>query len=211
MFSTAMGFSTTASGFHSTALGSGTIAKALGSLSIGMLNDDTDNPGEFYPDLLDRLFQIGNGNDPLTRSNAFTVLRNGNTGIGTTTPSEKLDVNGNVKCVSLIETSDSRLKKDIVPIQNSLQKITQLNGYNYHWKNENYDTGLQTGAIAQEVQKLFPELVKEDKEGMLSVNYSGLIPVLIESTKELKQQIDQLKKQNEEILLALKQLQEKNK
>ncbi|HZV70257.1 MAG TPA: hypothetical protein VFG10_11965 [Saprospiraceae bacterium] len=56
------------------------------------------------------------------------------------------------------------------------------------------DQSVQTGVIAQELQKLFPELVKEDKEGMLSVNYSGLIPVLIESIKDQQNQIDELKK-----------------
>ena len=90
--------------------------------------------------------------------------------------------------------SDARLKKDIIPLQNSLQKITQLNGYTYHWRNEQSGNDLQTGVLAQEVQKLFPQLVAEDKEGTLSVNYSGLIPVLIESVKEQQKQIDELKK-----------------
>lgn len=82
-------------------------------------------------------------------------------------------------------------------MQNSLEKIEKINGYTYSWKDLNADQSLQTGVIAQEVQKLFPELVKEDKEGMLSVNYSGLIPILIESTKELKQQVDQQRQQIE--------------
>ena len=51
---------------------------------------------------------------------------------------------------------------------------------------------MQTGVLAQEVQKLFPELVKENKEGIPSVNYSGPIPVLIESIKEQQKQIDAL-------------------
>jgi hypothetical protein len=114
-------------------------------------------------------------------------------GIGTSTPGAHLDVIGYIRCYQLIETSDTRLKKNIVPIQNSLQKITQLNGYNYYWKNENTDNSIQTGVLAQEVQKIFPNLVKEGKDGMLAVNYSGLIPVLIESIKELQRQIDELK------------------
>jgi len=112
---------------------------------------------------------------------------------------------------TLMQASDLRLKKDVLPLQNSLQKITQLNGYTYHWINEKLSQELQTGVVAQEVQKLFPELVHEDVNGILSVNYSGLIPVLIESTKELKDEIDILKKQNEEILQTLQQLQKNNK
>jgi Chaperone of endosialidase/Head domain of trimeric autotransporter adhesin len=106
---------------------------------------------------------------------------------------------------TLTQLSDIRLKKDITPLQNSLQKITQLNGYNYYWKNENSDSSKQTGVLAQEVQKLFPELVKENKEGILSVNYSGLIPVLIESIKgeqklieKEQQQIDALSTHDKE-------------
>ncbi|MEO6252235.1 MAG: tail fiber domain-containing protein [Ferruginibacter sp.] len=95
---------------------------------------------------------------------------------------------------TLTQISDARLKKVIIPLQNSLQKITQLSGYNYFWKDESADQNLQTGVLAQEVQKIFPGLVNENKDGMLSVNYSGLIPVLIESIKEQQQQIDELKK-----------------
>ena len=94
---------------------------------------------------------------------------------------------------TLIQASDARLKKDIALLRNPLQKIMQLNGYTYHWKNEQADNNLQTGVLAQEVQKLFPELVTENKDGLLAVNYSGLIPVLIESIKEQQKQIDELK------------------
>ena len=133
------------------------------------------------------------------------IKGNGNVGIGTMSPTERLDVNGNIKCISLSQTSDSRLKKDIVRIQNSLQKLTQLNGYNYYWKDEASGTGLQTGILAQELQKLFPELVKEGKDGMLSVNYSGLIPVLVES---IKAQNESIKAQNESIKQQQKQIDE---
>ncbi len=113
-----------------------------------------------------------------------------------------LDVYGNGNAWlrgTLTQASDSRLKKDINPLQNSLQKITQLNGYNYNWKNENADKSLQTGVLAQEVQKLFPNLVKEDKDGLLAVNYSGLIPVLIESIKQQQQMIEQQQRQINEL------------
>ena len=131
------------------------------------------------------------------KDNGVVVLNDipgGKVGIGTSAPGEKLDVAGNIRCVSLTQTSDSRLKKDISPLQNSLQKIIQLNGYNYFWKSDVLDNSLQTGILAQEVKKIFPELVKEDKDGMLSVNYSGLIPVLIESIKEQQKEIEELKR-----------------
>jgi hypothetical protein len=90
-YTTAMGSGSQAIGSSSTALGNYTIAKAPGSLSIGILNDDNDSPDEFIPAPTDRLFQIGNGDEDLfTRSNALTVLYNGNMGLGTTTPAFKL-------------------------------------------------------------------------------------------------------------------------
>lgn len=132
-----------------------------------------------------------------------------------------LDIFGNGNATlrgTLTQNSDIRLKKNVVPLQHSLEKIALLNGYHYYWKNQNADTSLQTGVIAQEVQSLFPELVSTDAGGMLSVNYSGLIPVLIESTKDLKRQtedlqrqVDELKKQNEAILSLLEQTISKNR
>jgi Chaperone of endosialidase len=94
---------------------------------------------------------------------------------------------------TLTQNSDSRLKKKITPINNALQSLTQLSGYNYYWKNTGMDNSLQTGVLAQEVQKIFPNLVKSDTNGTLSVNYNGLIPVMIESIKEQQKQIDELK------------------
>ena len=93
----------------------------------------------------------------------------------------------------LTQNSDLRLKQDIKRIENALGKISLLNGYNYHWINDKIDSSLQTGVLAQEVRKVFPELVKEDENGILSVNYSGLIPVMIEALKEQQKQIDELR------------------
>jgi hypothetical protein len=90
--STAMGSNTIALGNISTAMGVGTMAKASGSLSAGMYNDITDAPNPSFSVPTDRVFQIGNGIDALTRSNALTVLRNGNAGIGTINPLARLHV-----------------------------------------------------------------------------------------------------------------------
>lgn len=90
---------------------------------------------------------------------------------------------------TITNCSDIRLKTDISPIQGSLTRIQALNGVNYHWK-KHPETSLQTGFIAQEVQKIFPELVETDQEGFLSVNYTGLIPHLLEAIKDLKHQVE---------------------
>jgi hypothetical protein len=85
----AMGYFTSASGFGAAAIGINTTAKAYNSFSAGIYNDNTDNPNPNVLASQDRIFQIGNGSFS-TRSNAFTVLRNGNTGIGTISPNAPL-------------------------------------------------------------------------------------------------------------------------
>jgi Head domain of trimeric autotransporter adhesin len=93
-YATALGFHTTASGAASTALGNQTTAKAFGSVSIGSLNDFSDNPDPLNVNSTDRIFQIGNGGGAFP-SNAMTVLRNGNVGIGSITPEAKLSISAN--------------------------------------------------------------------------------------------------------------------
>jgi len=70
---------------------------------------------------------------------------------------------------------------------------------------------LQSGLLAQEVQQAIPELVKVDERGMLSVNYPGLIPFLIQSIKEQNERINQLSKENEEFKNLKKEMEELKK
>jgi hypothetical protein len=88
--STSMGSETIATGNYSTSMGVLTFAKAVGAVTIGSCNDNTDNPSTIFFGNTDRVFQIGNGSSDALRSNALTVLRNGNTGIGTTNPTRPL-------------------------------------------------------------------------------------------------------------------------
>jgi len=97
---------------------------------------------------------------------------------------------------SLSQSSDRRLKRDFSPLSRSLQKVSSLNGYHYYWKDDAKDQSLQTGLIAQDVEALFPELVKTDEKGFKSLNYTGLIPHLIESVKQLAKQNARLEAEN---------------
>ncbi|MYL85214.1 hypothetical protein GTA51_19130 [Desulfovibrio aerotolerans] len=97
---------------------------------------------------------------------------------------------------ALTQNSDMRLKRDINPIKFSLNKLIQIHGVTFHWKETDKDQLEQIGVIAQEVQKVFPQLVKADEKGMLSVNYSGFVAPLIEAVKDLKTENEKLKVQN---------------
>jgi len=94
--SVAIGNTSAAYANYSVALGSNTVAKAVGSFSVGVSNDVLDFADPVVPATQDRIFQVGNGTD-FSRSNALTILRNGNAGLGTTVPFAKLHVaEGNV-------------------------------------------------------------------------------------------------------------------
>ncbi len=86
---------------------------------------------------------------------------------------------------SVTETSDIALKENIQPLSNVLDKVKQLTGYKYNFKNTKNNS---MGVIAQDVEKVFPELVHGD-EGQKTLQYSGLIGALVESVKELSAKV----------------------
>lgn len=115
--------------------------------------------------------------------------------------------NGNATLMgTLTQNSDERLKENIRKIDDPLPSLQKLNGYHFNWKETNRDTELQTGLLAQEVEKVFPELVTENNEGTKGVNYIGLIPYLLEAVKELKAENEQLKSEQQ---LWIRQMEEK--
>ena len=86
---------------------------------------------------------------------------------------------------SVTESSDIALKNDINTIQNPLELIEQIRGIDFTWKNNGTKS---MGVIAQDVEKVFPELV-HGEEGSKAVQYSGLIGALVESVKELSAKV----------------------
>lgn len=96
--------------------------------------------------------------------------------------------------------SDRRYKTGIRQMDDVSERLKKLNGYTYNFKTEefaqkNFDKDEQIGFIAQELKELFPQSVKEDKDGYLIVNYQALIPVLVEGFKEQQSRIDALQQQ----------------
>ena len=95
-------------------------------------------------------------------------------------------------------SSDERLKDNIEVIQGSLDKIGEIRGVEFDWNDKSpgwaRERGHDVGVIAQEVQKIIPEIVIERKNGYLGVDYKRIVPLLIESIKELKKEVEILKK-----------------
>ncbi len=148
-----------------------------------------------------------------TTTEGFRLNNSGNVGIGTTSPTERLQVAGNIAATGTVSasgttlTSDARLKSNIVNLNQGLSKIMQLNPVNYD-KKEALDSAAtvnENGFIAQELQKVLPELVSEgkDKDKLLSVNYTAIIPVLTKAVQEQQVIIEEnkatIQKQQEQI------------
>jgi hypothetical protein len=100
--------------------------------------------------------------------------------------------------VAYYSFSDERLKDDVKPLQNSLDKVLAMQGVSYKWNSGERKGQSDIGLIAQQVENVVPEVVREktniDGDTYKSVNYEHLVGVLIEAIKEQQNQIDELKK-----------------
>jgi len=106
----------------------------------------------------------------------------------------QFQVFGNALANGVWYTSDRRFKSNIETLPNALDKIMQLEGVSYLFKTDdyptwNFDTTPQIGFIAQDVERVFPELIKTNENGYKAVNYIQLVPVLVEAVKEQEEHI----------------------
>jgi len=116
---------------------------------------------------------------------------NGKLAVGDINPSYQVDVVGDVHVTgNMFADSDKRLKKSIRPIKNALTIINKLQGVRFNWRKSNKAS---IGVIAQDVEKLIPEIVSTNSEGFKSVDYSLLTAVLIQAINEQQKQINELR------------------
>ena len=108
---------------------------------------------------------------------------------GAVTNTSNINTTGNISATNFNSTSDVALKQDVSVIDNALEMISQLEGVSWKWK-ESLKPSL--GVTAQNVEEVAPELVSNGSHK--SVNYNGLIGILIEAVKELKSEVDELKR-----------------
>jgi hypothetical protein len=186
--SIAMGLFSESPALNGFAFGNNAYADGFNTVAVGSANTIDENAVSGEWNVNNRAFVVGNGYyDPntgaVTRSDALTVLFD-----GTTTIAGDLTIN-----------SDARLKANIISLGSTLAKILQIDGKTYTMKKDE-NKKQKIGVLAQDVQKVFPELVSEFN-GIKSVNYQGLVPVLINALKEqdgkIKEQEKRLKRLEE--------------
>ena len=134
-------------------------------------------------------------------NNQIYLKSDGNVGIWTNLASTKLYVQWDVTANAYYYSSDKRLKTDITAISDPLQKILNLNGYTFTWK----DSGKKDmWVIAQEVEQIFPEIVNTNTEWYKSVEYGNLVAPLIEAVKILNAKVDAQAKEIETLKAMIK-------
>jgi hypothetical protein len=143
-------------------------------------------------------------------SRGLTLTHQGRIGVGTSSPLEELHVIGDIIAtgdITAFYSSDIRLKKDIEPISEPIKKLMEISGVTYKWNEEYlkdkevdgyFVRETEVGVIAQEVEKVLPEVVATRENGYKAVRYEKLVALLIEAVKDQQKQIDELKARLEE-------------
>ena len=108
-------------------------------------------------------------------------------------------------------SSDRRFKKNISTVSGALEKLSKLNPVNYNWRNDEFENKgfndkKQWGFIAQEVEKVMPELVGADEDDYLTLNYNGFVPLLTKAMQEQQTEIDKQQKEIDELKAQLEMI-----
>lgn len=145
------------------------------------------------------------------KSRVYSNPTAGLTGLIITTD---LTVQGNITATGTITPSDARYKENVVTLTNALSNVLQLRGVTYDMKKEfkakGFGNGKQVGVIAQEVEKIYPQLVNTGADGYKGVDYSKFTPLLIEAIKEQQQQIETLKSKEQYYIILERKINELN-
>ncbi|MCK4664469.1 MAG: tail fiber domain-containing protein [Bacteroidales bacterium] len=191
-YAMALGYNTKASGENSFAMGYRTTAQSFLSLVIGRWNNIAGSTTAWTG--TDPLFVVGNGESTSIRNNALTLYKDGD-----------MTIAG-----ALTQNSDKRLKENIVNMENVLPNVLNINPVYFEFKNKKtHPSGRHIGFIAQEIEPLFPELIKKDSKGFLSIEYSNMTAVLLQAIKEQQTIIEKQNKENEKLEMQLKQIMER--
>ena len=114
-------------------------------------------------------------------------------------PSVELHVTGQgyfTGNITAYYSSDISLKDNIRPIESAIFKVQQINGVTFDWNEKStklqQQKGHDVGLIAQEVEKVLPEVVEIREDGIMAIQYEKVVPLLVESIKELTKRVEEL-------------------
>ena len=120
-------------------------------------------------------------------------------GAGTDPSSIQLQVTGQIASTDNITayySSDISLKDDLRPIENALFKVNQIAGYEFDWNEKSHqiqqEKGHDVGLVAQEVEKVLPEVIQIREDGIKAIAYEKVVPLLVQSIKELTKRVEEL-------------------
>lgn len=133
---------------------------------------------------------------------SLRLKNGGGTALLTVTTGNVLDLGNQATVTSLVMRSDKRLKTSIKRIEKPVEKLSQLNGYTYQFKDKNVSTA---GLLAQEVKEVLPTAVVEQDDGMLSLDYNAVIALLVETVNEQSKRIEKLEEQVSELTKSKEQ------
>lgn len=133
---------------------------------------------------------------------SLRLKNGGGTALLTVTTGNVLDLGNQATVTSLVMRSDKRLKTSIKRIEKPVEKLSQLNGYTYQFKDKNVSTA---GLLAQEVKEVLPTAVVEQDDGMLSLDYNAVIALLVETVNEQSKRIEKLEEQVYELTKSKEQ------
>jgi hypothetical protein len=136
----------------------------------------------------------------------------GNVGIGTQSPGYKLQVGyagdgSQARANAWNLLSDATLKKGFTRPEDPIKMISEINGYYFFWKTGS-DKSRQFGFCAQEIEKILPEIVSKGNDGLLSLDYGKITPVLVEAIKKQQQQIISTQQENQQLKSEIQSLRE---
>lgn len=160
---------------------------------------------------------IGRSTSAGAISPVMAMTFSGNVGIGTTAPTQRLTVAGNVLANNVGVPSSIRFKDHVVPMSDALESLLKIEGVRFDWKPEYAkERGFvrDVGFVAEDVAKVFPEIVLKDADGnVIGMDYSRVTAVAVEAIKQLKleqeKQVEKLRAEKDREILELKQRLEK--
>lgn len=147
---------------------------------------------------------LGYGPNAGSQGTVMTLQQNGNVGIGTATPAQRLTVNGNVLANNVAVPSSIRFKDHVAVMDDALASLMKLEGVRFDWKpewaKERPGREHDIGFVAEDVQKVFPEIVFRDAGGaVVGMDYSRLTAVAVQAIKQQQAQRDADKKELERL------------